>query len=154
MALEPLITEWLAKDQKWARFGNTSADEEAQHSVSYWWWQAQTVAKAGNYGEACKALYRATLQQLHEREVLRHLSSRTDGEYLTGLAKRLSRNAGEEGLSVPRPYQLLIGTHERLTFGGAIASAEMFKRCRRAYEEITKKGPAQKGPVQKEPAKK
>jgi len=40
---------------------------------------------------------------------------------------------------LPRPYQLLIGTHERLLFGRAIASSEMFQRCCQAYEEIQKK---------------
>lgn len=159
LALEPAITQWLAKDQKWVRFGRTEANADAERSVSYWWQQAQTLAKAGNYGEACKALYRATLQQLHEREIVRHLSSRTDGEYLKKLAKRTGPktaapaadgqpsaqpNSQPDGLPVPRPYQLLIGTHERLTFGRAIASAEMFKRCRRAYEEITKKEITQK----------
>jgi len=151
LALEPLVVEWLAKDQAWTHFGRKAAVDEVERSAQYWWQQAQQLAKAGSYSEACRALYRATLQQLHEREILRHLSSRTDGEYLQGLEQRLGRGGGEsssasiaresveEGLSVPRPYQLLIGTHERLVFGSAIASAEMFQRCRRAYEEITKK---------------
>ncbi len=149
-ALEPAIAEWLAQDQKWMRFGRKADDEEVAHSAQHWWQQAQALAKAGNYAEACKALYRATLQQLHEREILRYSTSRTDGEYLQGLAKQLSGKdtsavterpveVVEEKLMVPRPYQLLIGTHERLMFGGAIASAEVFKRCRRAYEEIAKK---------------
>ncbi|MEM9151509.1 MAG: DUF4129 domain-containing protein [Cyanobacteria bacterium P01_F01_bin.3] len=146
LAVEPAIAEWWAKDQKWNRFGRADQDEEKEHSMQHWWQQAQTLAKAGNYGKACKALYRATLQQLHEREILRHLSSRTDGEYLQGLEKHLAASDAteegakvEDGLSVPRPYQLLIGIHERLVFAGTSASAEMFKRCRRAYEEIAKK---------------
>ena len=36
----------------------------------------------------------------------------------------------------PRPYQLLIRTHERLTFGNAVANEETYQRCRRAYQEI------------------
>ena len=99
---------------------------------------AQEQAEQGKYKEACRALYRATLQQLHEREMVRHLSSRTDGEYLAALAKRSEVGEADPGLTVPRPYQLLIGTHERLVFAGTSASAEIFKRCRRAYEEIAK----------------
>ncbi|MEM9947959.1 MAG: DUF4129 domain-containing protein [Cyanobacteria bacterium P01_D01_bin.36] len=138
LSLEPMVTEWLAKDQKWTRFGQTGLEEEVERSAGEWLKEAQALAKAGQYGEACKALYRATLQQLHEREMVRHLSSRTDGEYLAALAKRSEVGEADPGLTVPRPYQLLIGTHERLVFAGTSASAEIFKRCRRAYEEIAK----------------
>ncbi|NJL50125.1 MAG: DUF4129 domain-containing protein [Leptolyngbyaceae cyanobacterium SM2_5_2] len=51
--------------------------------------------------------------------------SRTDGEYLQSMAAQPSR-----------PYELLIRTHERLTFGQALATEETYQRCRRAYQEI------------------
>lgn len=130
-ALEPAVKQWLAREQKWVTLGGAqvvSVDEA--HSDQYWWQQAQACAQQGQYGEACKALYRATLQQLHDSQRLLHKSSRTDGEYLEKLGQ-------DRPLS--RPYQLLIGTHERLVFGSAIASAETFQRCRQAYEELQKK---------------
>ena len=130
-ALEPAIAQWLAQEQKWQTLGGTKASEiDEAHTAQYWWQQAQRQAQQGHYGEACKALYEGTLQQLHDSQRLLHNASRTDGEYLEKLA---------ENRLLPRPYQLLIGTHERLVFGRAIASAEMFQRCRNAYEEIQKK---------------
>ena len=130
--LERPIREWLAGDTQWVKLGGNEPVPPESHSPQYWWQQALALAQEGHYGEACRALYRATLQQLNDRQVLLHDLSRTDGEYLDGLSQRLEVEA------LPRPYQLLIGTHERLTFGGAIASAETFTRCRRAYEEIAK----------------
>ncbi len=129
-ALEPVVAQWLTQGQKWVRLGGdrTSSVDEV-HSAQYWWQQAQIDAQQGQYGDACKALYRATLQQLHDSQRLLHQSSRTDGEYL----EKLSQDR-----PLPRPYQLLIGTHERLVFGRAIASAETFQRCCQAYEELQK----------------
>ncbi|MEL7358559.1 MAG: DUF4129 domain-containing protein [Cyanobacteria bacterium J06560_6] len=132
-ALEPAIREWWESEQRWVKLGGNKTPAAEEHSVSYWMQMAQEQAKQGKYKEACRALYRATLQQLHDTKTLLHDPSRTDGEYLKRLGERLGRRR-----SLPRPYQLLIGTHERLVFGSAIATAEMFKRCRRAYEEVTK----------------
>ena len=130
-ALEPAIAKWLAQDQNWVTLGGPKAAEvDEEHSAQYWWQQAQMQAQQGHYGEACKALYKGSLQQLHDSQRLLHNASRTDGEYLAQLA---------EDRPLPRPYQLLIGTHERLVYGSAIASAEMFQRCRQAFEEIQKK---------------
>lgn len=129
----PSIREWLDRDQKWVTLGRNPSTVAEDRSVQYWWQQAQALAKQGDYAAACKALYRATLQRLHDGSVLQHDASRTDGEYLTGLRGLL----GE----MPRPYQLLIGTHERLVYGSAIASAEMFQRCRQAYEALKNEEP-------------
>lgn len=131
-ALRPSVQSWLEERQQWVTLGGKRSQTvpAEEHSGSHWWQQAQKLAQQGNYAEACKALYRGTLQQLHDSQQLRHDASRTDGEYLKTLA-------GES--APPRPYKLLIGTHERLTFGRAIASSETFQRCRRAYEEITRK---------------
>ncbi|MFK8183053.1 MAG: DUF4129 domain-containing protein [Phormidesmis sp.] len=135
-ALEQPIRNWLERTQGWTKLGDRTASPDPERSTQYWWQQAQTLAKQGNYKEACKALYRATLQQLHDAQVLPHDASRTDGEYLQSIGQKL--NPASPHKSVPRPYQLLIGTHERLVFGIADASGEVFKRCRSAYEQIQK----------------
>ena len=130
-ALEPAFARWLEQEQKWVTLGGAhSSRPDESRDASYWWQQALAQAKQGQYKEACRSLYKATLQQLHDSQRLLHNPSRTDGEYLAQLA---------ENRPLPRPYQLLIGTHERLMFGQAIASLEMFQRCRQAYEEIQKK---------------
>lgn len=130
LMLEQPLREWWAKDRPWVKLGDRPPVPPESRSPYYWWTQALRLGQQGNYGDACRALYRATLQQLHDRQVLLHDLSRTDGEYLDGLSQRL------EVATLPRPYQLVIVTHERLTFGGAVASAEIFSQCRSAYEEI------------------
>lgn len=98
-----------------------------------YWQQAQTLAAQGSYGAACQALYLATLTTLDDRQQVPHQRSRTGREYLQRLAA-----LPQWGTTRLRPYQLLIRTHERLTFGAATATAETYQRCRRAYEEIRK----------------
>ncbi|HEY9764044.1 MAG TPA: DUF4129 domain-containing protein [Trichocoleus sp.] len=95
-------------------------------SALEWWREANALAQAGQYREACRALYLAALQKLHEQKVLPYDPSRTDGEYLSALTAQPQ----------PRPYELLIRTHERTEFGSAPASAETYQRCRKAYREI------------------
>lgn len=95
--------------------------------AAQYWREAQDLAKKGDYAGACCALYMAGLIRLNDTETVPYLPSRTDGEYLVCIDQQ----------PAPRPYQLLIRTHERLTFGGAIATEEMYQRCQRAYREIT-----------------
>ncbi|MBD0333945.1 MAG: DUF4129 domain-containing protein [Cyanobacteria bacterium Co-bin13] len=95
-------------------------------SALAWWREANALAQAGQYRAACRALYFAALQKLHEQQRLAYDPSRTDGEYLQTLAQDPKS----------RPYQLLIRTHERSEFGNAAVSAEVYQRCRQAYQEI------------------
>jgi len=99
--------------------------EEALRQAAYWWKEAQRLAQQGDYAAACKALYMAGLARLNDTETVLYRPSRTDGEYLAQLADTSNR-----------PYELLIRTHERLTFGGGQATEETYQRCRRAYQEI------------------
>jgi hypothetical protein len=100
--------------------------EEMLRQAAQYWREAQDLAKEGDYAEACRALYMAGLIRLNDTETVPYLPSRTDGEYLFYIDQQ----------TAPRPYQLLIRTHERLKFGGAVATEEMYQRCRRAYGEI------------------
>jgi hypothetical protein len=103
---------------------STSA-EVALKQVADWWRQAQRLAQAGDYAGACTALYMAALIRLNDADLVPYQVSRTDGEYLDCITAQPSR-----------PYELLIRTHERLTFGSALATEETYQRCRRAYQEI------------------
>jgi hypothetical protein len=98
-------------------------------SVAGWLRQAQEFEREGNWREACRALYMAALQLLHDREWIPHQVSRTDGEYLQAI----------QALTQPRPLQVLIRTHERSLFGGEPLGADNLQRCRQAYEEIEKR---------------
>jgi hypothetical protein len=102
---------------------DSSPPQERLQQAQQWWTQAQTLAQQGDFAGACQALYMAGLLRLNETQAIPYQASRTDGEYLQALAAQ-------------RPYQLLIRTHERLTFGNEFATAETYQRCRRAYEEI------------------
>lgn len=103
-----------------------SPSDATTHSADYWWRQANQLAQAGRYPEACRALYLAALQILHDRQQILHDPSRTDGEYLQHLIDQ----------SQTRPYELLIRTHERAAFGDVAPSAEAYQRCQQAYREI------------------
>ena len=87
-ALEPSIRAWWESEQRWTMLGGNKAPAAETHSVQEWMRMAQEQAKTGNYQEACRALYRATLQQLHDTQTLLHDPSRTDGEYLERLGER------------------------------------------------------------------
>lgn len=104
-----------------------SSPEAVLKQAHQWWRQAQTLAQQGDFAGACQALYMAALLRLNDTKAVPYQPSRTDGEYLRCLDPQ----------ALTRPYQLLIRTHERLTFGADQATAETYHRCRRAYEEIS-----------------
>ncbi|MEO0456758.1 MAG: DUF4129 domain-containing protein [Cyanobacteria bacterium P01_A01_bin.114] len=107
----------------------TTADGEALHlAAAEWVRKANQLAQAGQWKAACHAFYRAALQKLHDRQWLAHRSSRTDQEYLQQL----------DSVTQPRPYQLLIRTHERSHFGEEELTEVNLQRCRQAYQELEK----------------
>lgn len=95
--------------------------------VDTWLQRSQTYFKQGNYREACRCLYLAMLQRLHEAGIVTHQLSRTDGEYLQIIQQMPQSQA----------YQTLITTHEQLCFGSAEILPETFEQCRQAYQEIS-----------------
>ncbi len=119
----------LSPGATWRRRSSTSSDPSPtakELAVAAWLRKAQEFQRQGNYGEACRALYMAMLQRLHETKSVAHQSSRTDGEYLQLV----------QDLPQPAPYETLIATHEQLCFGNTLISAETFQQCQRAYGEI------------------
>ncbi|MCM1984557.1 DUF4129 domain-containing protein [Lyngbya confervoides] len=91
-----------------------------------WLQQAQHQQRQGQYREACRSLYMALLQRLHEGDLVPHDASRTDGEYQRILAQTPAALA----------CQILIQTHERLQFGQAEISQEGYERCLEAYQSL------------------
>ncbi|MEM7727159.1 MAG: DUF4129 domain-containing protein [Cyanobacteria bacterium P01_A01_bin.45] len=100
-----------------------------QIPVDKWLSKSQELYQQGNYREACRCLYFAMLQNLHQGEVLLHKRSRTDGEYLQIL-----------GLSISpmQPYETLLTIHERLCFSSREVASENYQQCQQAYQEIYK----------------
>jgi hypothetical protein len=118
---------WLDQQQHGTTVpGQAGPAEAVLRQATQWWREAQDLAQQGDYAGACRALYMAGLIRLNDTQTVPYQASRTDGEYLFCIDQQ----------TAPRPYQLLIRTHERLTFGHDLATAEMYHRCRRAYQEI------------------
>lgn len=121
--LGPYLAEFWQVEQVDDR---TGVAPSPQHTVAEWLQQARLAQQQGDYQTACRALYMASLQQLNDRGILVQQLSRTDGEYLDFLQLQ----------NLPRPYQVLIQTHERLWFDQVTASADTYERCWQAYQEI------------------
>jgi hypothetical protein len=100
-----------------------SLPQPEHRSLADWLERSRTAQQQGNYREACRALYMATLQQLSDRRLIDQEVSRTDGEYLR-LLPTLDR---------PQPYQVLIQTHE----SQADISVEQFDRCWQAFQQLS-----------------
>ncbi|PMB05048.1 hypothetical protein CI592_12540, partial [Fischerella thermalis CCMEE 5328] len=94
---------------------SASQTANVEFSVAKLLMRSQEFYRQGNYRDACRYLYLAMLQHLHEKGILPHKKSRTDGEYLQLLR-----------LSCPQiqPYETLITTHEQLCFSDAEIGSE------------------------------
>lgn len=117
--LEPYLYPLLAAE-------NTTTQALNQTSTATWLERSQFSLRQGNYREACRCLYLAMLQRLHDTGMISHQSSRTDGEYWQ-LVQQLPQS---------QAYQTLITTHEQLCFSNAEILPETFEQCSQAYREI------------------
>ncbi|MBK1988534.1 DUF4129 domain-containing protein [Sphaerospermopsis aphanizomenoides BCCUSP55] len=121
----PYIYSWLMKITN-----SHIADSQIptrETSIQFLLTKAQELYQQSNYREACRFLYLATLQQLHEKAIAPQQPSRTDGEYLQLLTS---------AVTPIQPYETLITTHEQLCFGNANILAENYQQCRQAYQEL------------------
>ncbi|MBD2390663.1 DUF4129 domain-containing protein [Aphanizomenon flos-aquae NRERC-008] len=89
--------------------------------------QSQEFNRQDNYTEACRCIYLAMLQQLHEQAIALEKPSRTNGEYLHLL---------KSSVTLIQPYQILITTHEKLCFSNYKILAENYQQCWQAYQQI------------------
>lgn len=104
----------------------TSKISAQQLTVADWVMQAQQLQQQKNYQGACQCLYQAMLQQLHDRRIVAHQASRTDGEYWQIIRK----------LTQPQPYQQLLRVHQEICFSNLKASFSLLESCWQAYREI------------------
>ncbi|WP_432813655.1 DUF4129 domain-containing protein [Pantanalinema sp. GBBB05] len=121
--LRPYLNlDWLERPQAAAQ----KSSSPTNLTVAEWLHRSHTLAQQGNYREACRAIYLATLQQLHDIDLIPNQPSRTDGEYLDIL----------QAMPDPQPYEVLMQTHEQLCFSNSDVSREAFERCQHAYQAI------------------
>ena len=122
--LEPYLMELRTRHT----VGRITTSKTSEMPLEAWLKRSQTYFHQGNYREACRCLYMATLQLLHERAIARHQPSRTDREYLQ-LVQQLPQS---------QSYRTLITTHEQLCFSNREVLAETFERCQQAYRDIAR----------------
>ena len=103
-----------------------SEPETPIYSVSYWVTRSRHFQSSGDYYQACRCLYLAMLQQLHEKGWIIHQASRTDEEYRLLILD----------LAQPDPYERLFIIHQELCFGKRIASAQLVLDCERTFQKI------------------
>lgn len=123
LRLRPYLASLRAQSQS---LSPAPAAPALEQSVAGWLAQVQAFGQQGNYREACRALYRAMLRHLNDRQLIADRPDLTDGEYRQ-LIQRLPQ---------PESYNLLLTTHEQLCFDNAAISAERFERCQQAYRAI------------------
>ncbi len=117
------------------RFPLSSSAPEPPPTITAWEQQAFHFQSQGNYREACRCLYLALLQHLHDTQVLPHHLSRTDGEHRDQIT-RLTLGAPLSPHQLPHCL-LLINTHEHLCFDPASQiSADQFEQCQQALHSV------------------
>ncbi|AFY34529.1 DUF4129 domain-containing protein [Calothrix sp. PCC 7507] len=119
------VYAWLTENLDNIASGTKIPSNDA--SIALLLTRSQEFYREGNYREACRCLYLAILQRLHDTSILTHKPSRTDGEYL-----QLLRSS----ITPVQPYETLITTHEQLCFGDAEILPENYEQCQQAYREI------------------
>ncbi|MBD2308616.1 DUF4129 domain-containing protein [Chroococcidiopsis sp. FACHB-1243] len=122
--LEPYFIELKTR----RAVGGKTTSRTSEMPVEAWLKRSQTYFDRGNYREACRCLYMAMLQLLHERAIVRHQPSRTDREYWQ-LVQQLPQS---------QSYRTLITTHEQLCFSNGEVLSETFERCQQAYRDIAR----------------
>ena len=94
--------------------------------VNHWVKAAQQAARQGDYYQACRCLYLATLQMLQDQQVAEQAPARTDREYQQ-LTEQLPQAA---------TYNKLFTVHQELCFGQQQASLEIFQDCQGAIASL------------------
>ncbi|MDZ8186741.1 MAG: DUF4129 domain-containing protein [Nostoc sp. ChiSLP02] len=122
----PYIYSWLNSGGNFSDLSDKNTSSET--SIAVLLERSQKFYRQGNYREACRCLYLAMLQHLHQQAIAPHKLSRTDGEYL-----QLLRSS----VSPIQPYETLITTHEQLCFGNGEILPDNYEQCRQAYQEIS-----------------
>jgi hypothetical protein len=124
--LRPYIRPYVSRSRALLNRSPLPNSSHAVPSSVEWVRQSRRAHQQGNDREACRLLYMAALQQLHEVGLVSQEPSRTDGEYL-----HLTQN-----LPSAPAYQTLLRIHEQVCFSDAAISADLFNRCWQAYRDI------------------
>ena len=126
---------WLLLHPYWKRWqrenhGYTAVVPTVEPNLTALDWieRSQLARIEGNYRQAIFCLYQAMLELLDERGIIPARLSLTDREYQQSLL--------EQQIAPAQPYELLLGTHQRLCFSNAEADRSLFEACQQAYQQI------------------
>ncbi|QLE56842.1 DUF4129 domain-containing protein [Nostoc sp. TCL26-01] len=128
VVFSPYIYSWLAGNGNFPSYRTKTLAEDL--TVTRWLERSQELYRQGNYREACRCLYLAILQHLHDTKTILHKSSRTDAEYLQLL---------QSSTTPIQPYETVMTIHEQLCFSDGEILPENYQQCRQAYQEIVQK---------------
>lgn len=135
--LQSLLPYWQDRAERWQQQRAADAEIVAVSTVADLLARARERQAKGDFAGACQCLYFAMLQTLHDKGMLAHKRSRTDGEYLRAIHKQSAD---------PEPYQTLLLVHQQLTFGDRAAIGdETSRRCWDAWQTIGDNRPTDGG---------
>ena len=86
-----------------------------------WQEESERLASAGQWREACRALYFSFLRLLHEREILQFSATRTNYEYFYALVRKKE---------LAEIFKTLAGLVESAWFGNYTADRDDHERCK------------------------
>ena len=124
LLLHPYVRSWQKQQLQSQQLSNQSIIREL--SVDQWLERSQDLQKQRDYRQAIFCLYQAMLQQLSDRGIIAHLSSRTDREYLQLIQQSQILQFSS--------YQLLLNTHEKLCFTEQNADESLWQHCQQAFQ--------------------
>jgi hypothetical protein len=104
-----------------------SQQSEPQLGTEEWLKRSQQFQQQEDYYQACRCLYLAMLQHLHDQNLLMMEKSRTDAEYGYLIFSNLP---------YPSPYETLLQIHQKLCFSSVKATLGDYHQCQQAYQEI------------------
>jgi hypothetical protein len=125
--LQRLWYQWLPQT---LRRSSSSRSFSKPQPPQYWLLQSKILARQSNYPEACRALYFALLQWLHDQDLISQSASRTDGEYLQLLPQVLISPSQADSTAI------VIHLHQELCFSSKSLNQEDFLQCHTAIQTL------------------
>ncbi len=128
------IKSIFKKIQQYIQSHNTSSSltnsvGEKEITLEEWLKRSQNFQRQGDYYQACRCLYLAMLEHLHQQQLIPQQPSRTDEEYCYYILSHFP---------YPSPYETLLKIHQKLSFSQQEATLSDFHSCQQAYQEILK----------------
>ncbi|MBX2860432.1 MAG: DUF4129 domain-containing protein [Vampirovibrio sp.] len=101
---------------------------------------AKQYASSGNYNNAVRQVYFASLCTLDETGTVPFQTGRTNGEYLTAITQKISsashESAGYKKATAPSEFKQVCSIFEANQYGGYTANKDSVDSCLNAYQAL------------------